>query len=254
MTRRFVMPFYPQHAARGSVSGPRGMVGEPAVPDACWQIPGFTEAHDALFDRARDIAENYADGLLGPQAVEQIGCAGMSQSDCEKQVFSLLRSQLIETYGCGGTGTKLEPIPNTPCASEHNKMAVQAKLWSMGHYNDKIDGNWGPNSQKALDASGQTYQQLAPGCTGPVPHYTAGTGGGTTTTGGGGTDTGDGTGGGLTTVGYGKKDEGTSPWLWAGLAALGVVGVGVLVMSQDENPKPKPNPVRRTKNRAKRRW
>lgn len=245
------MPFYPQHAARGSVSGPRGMIGEPAVPDACWQMPGFEAAHAALWPQAREIAAQYANDQLGPQAVAQIGCAGMTESECEAQVIDLLRRELIDSYGCGGTGTKLEPIPNTPCASEHNKMAVQAKLWAMGLYNDTIDGNWGPNSQKALDASGQTYQQLAPGCTGPAPHYTAGTGG-TTTTGGGGTDTGNGTdtGTGTSTVGYGKKkDEGTSPWLWAGLAALGVVGVGVLVMSGDDQPKP--NPVRRSTKRRR---
>jgi hypothetical protein len=231
------MPYYPQPPQRGFVGRPHpghvgsGHVGS-AVPAACWNVPGFKAAHDALFADAQGLARDINSGLL---VAGDFGCTDdMDQSMCEAHIFALMRQDLIQRSGCAYA----IPVAGQPCTSDQNIRAVQSKLAEAGLYNDTIDGNWGPNSAKALKASGLSYQQIAIGCEPPIPTYGGGGGGGTTTTPpptgtGPGTGTGTGTG---TNVGYGngKKDSGTSPWLWAGLAAVAVVGVAVVVTSGDD--------------------
>jgi len=57
------------------------------------------------------------------------------------------------------------------CSATHTIKTVQ-----LATNNPNIDGAWGPESQKYLDASGMAYTDIVPGCTGPIP--TAGGGGG----------------------------------------------------------------------------
>jgi len=117
--------------------------------------------------------------------------------------------------------------------------------------NPNPDGAWGPESQKYLDASGQTFMDIANaagGCTGPAPVYKdPGTGGGT--------------GGGDTTITVDVTDKEVSEgwlglpwWAWGliGIAAIGVGGGGVYLAARDsEKPKksgvsePKPKFMKR---------
>jgi hypothetical protein len=68
----------------------------------------------------------------------------------------------------GGYGTRDTPAPSGvtgACTSRDVIMAVQTKIGTTA------DGAWGPKSQTALKASGKTFKDWAPGCTGNVPYY-----------------------------------------------------------------------------------
>lgn len=52
------------------------------------------------------------------------------------------------------------------CSAEHTIRAVQ-----LATGNPNVDGTWGPESQKYLDASGMAYTDIVPGCTGAIPSY-----------------------------------------------------------------------------------
>jgi len=51
------------------------------------------------------------------------------------------------------------------CTSDAVIKVVQTRIGTTA------DGKWGPNSQAALKASGGTFQDWAPNCTGSVPYY-----------------------------------------------------------------------------------
>jgi hypothetical protein len=72
----------------------------------------------------------------------------------------------------GGTGLRLTPDTDVTgaCTSGAVIKAVQAKIGTTA------DGKWGPASQAALKASGGTFRDWAPKCTGDKVPYYGGTG------------------------------------------------------------------------------
>ena len=122
----------------------------------------------------------------------------------EARALDKMTKNLMDKYDCG-YGTRTDGTNSGACTSNENKRKAQAALGV------NVDGDWGKNSQAALDASGKTFQQLVPGCASPVPHWTA--------SGGSGVAPGQESGGG------GSK---SSSMIWAGLA-LGVLAVGIVI-------------------------
>lgn len=207
-------------------------------PAACWAIPGFQAEHDALFGESRQLA----DDLWGTADASTFGCTDdMTKQECTDQIFDVLRTNLMAKYGCENIGPGT-PVAGAPCDSFENKYAVQVALRGMGLYADTLDGKWGKNSQAALDQSGMTFEQLAPGCTPPAPKYTGSStsGGGSTTTGGGGSTT---TGGGGTNVGAGEGSESSNMWMW-GVGAAVILGLGAAVVLTKKKQPYATNPVR----------
>jgi len=67
----------------------------------------------------------------------------------------------------GNTNTSSQ---GQPCNSDAVIRIVQRAIGAG------VDGDWGPESQSKLKASGQSFQAFAPGCTGSVPSYSSGGG------------------------------------------------------------------------------
>lgn len=120
------------------------------VPAGCWDKGGFKQAHDMCLVEA------------------QLNCN--YEEPCTQSQFNGCAESLPGKYACA------EAVPATPtsvsgaCNSGPVIQSVQSKIGTS------VDGQWGPNSQAALTKSGYTFQQLAPGCTPPVP--SSGGGGG----------------------------------------------------------------------------
>jgi len=135
--------------------------------------------------------------------------------------------QYCDTEACQGGGlAPVEPdqpqpqiVPSIPagkCNSAAVIAAVQAQIGTVA------DGKWGPNSRKALAATGRSFTSFAPGCTGAAPN-----GGGTTAVGPtttkrtpGTTTTPAKTGPGVATA-----SMFSSPMVWIGVAVLAVGGI-----------------------------
>lgn len=211
--------------------------GEP--PAACWAIPGFQAEHDALFGESRQLA----DDLWGTPDAAAYGCTDdMTKKECTDIIFDTLRTNLMGKYGCENIGPGT-PVAGAPCDSFENKYAVQVALRGMGLYADTIDGKWGKNSQAALDQSGMTFEQLAPGCTPPAPKYTGTSGGGSgTTPGGGGGGTTTPGGGEGTNVGAGEGSKSSNAWMW-GVGAAVILGLGAAVVLTKKKQPYASNPV-----------
>jgi hypothetical protein len=149
---------------------PRGIfggLGAYGVPADCWDRPGYKAKHDEYFQDSQNVCAAEQWSLLGEEPPQSAIDACVT-----KRMDSLLPA-LEESYLCGGYAYKNPVTDSTPsgaCNSGPVIMAVQGKIGT------NVDGNWGPNSQAALAKSGSTFQQLAPGCTGPVP--SSGGGGG----------------------------------------------------------------------------
>jgi len=111
------------------------------------------------------------------------------------------------------------------CSAEHTIKTVQ-----LATGNPNVDGKWGPESQKYLNASGMAYKDIVPGCTGAVP----GTGGGGTTVPGDNTDV-------QIDVTTGTKQGWLDIpwWAWAliGVGALGLGAGGVYLATRDKEEK-----------------
>lgn len=112
----------------------------------------------------------------------------------------MARFQMPYYPGPGFVGAEVVPQPKTPCASQNNKLAVQMILADLGYFKGVQNGIWGPDSQAALEASRQGYQELAVGCTPPVPPVVS------------------------------PPPSSVSPWVMAGVAAAGF-GLGLVTSS-----------------------
>ncbi|MFH0983456.1 MAG: hypothetical protein V2A79_18210, partial [Planctomycetota bacterium] len=132
--------------------------GEVTIPPECWAKPGYKQASDKCLSDAQIIC-----GQQKSECEQAGGLICPDEGKCVTSTMDACHSALPGQYGCAW-GAKPPPVVvGGACNSGAVIMAVQGKIGTA------VDGKWGPNSQAALTKSGQSFQALAPGCTGAAP-------------------------------------------------------------------------------------
>lgn len=133
-----------------------------AIPWQCWDAPGFKDCHAGCYEESRNQCAYNVD----PDAF-----GGMEE--CIKRLTDQCASSRCVPDLCPQAMPSQSPTSSQPwwvgkpCKNADVVRHVQSIIGT------KADGAWGPNSQKAYEQhrrdGGESYAELAYGCTGPVP-------------------------------------------------------------------------------------
>ncbi|MFA4971443.1 MAG: hypothetical protein WC683_02435 [bacterium] len=171
-------------------------LGAVEVPWWCWSTEGFKACSDESLSWAQNACKadwengekvtnsvnnepyaNYADCVARTQQYRfENGCMPKcpSQQPGTATTATTTGGSVVCPPGQWPDASFNSCVKSSGACSDANVIkSVQAQIGTT------VDGKWGPNSAAALKASGKTYQQLAPGCSGAVPG--GGTGGGSGT-------------------------------------------------------------------------